>query len=144
MRSLDRPERAVMASADDAPRVLVVEDEWLVRIAIAAFLRDEGFLVEEAADADEAVAALAAGDIDIVFSDIHMPGSLNGLDLARWIGTAYRDLPVILTSGKIHPLDTDPLGSVAGPIMLKPYSPAVVARRLRDTLRRPDAVSSAA
>ncbi|MGZ5904834.1 MAG: response regulator, partial [Reyranella sp.] len=68
------------------PTVLVVEDEILVRTVIAAYLRDCGFDVVEAGSADEAVRVLEAGvRIDIVFSDINMPGSLDGFGLAQWL-----------------------------------------------------------
>ncbi|MEA2816833.1 MAG: hypothetical protein QOI93_4534, partial [Rhodospirillaceae bacterium] len=61
------------------PTILVVEDEILVRTVIAAYLRDCGFDVVEAGNADEAVRVLEAGiRIDIVFSDVNMPGSLDG------------------------------------------------------------------
>src|SRR3546814_7896167 len=66
------------------PRVLVAEDDTLVRIAIAEALRDAGFRVMEAASADEALAYLEAAErVDLVFSDIQMPGSLDGFGMAR-------------------------------------------------------------
>ena len=66
--------------------ILVVEDEILIRRAVAEYLRISGYLVVEAANAAEAISVLAAEvPIDVVFSDIHVPGTMNGLGLARWV-----------------------------------------------------------
>jgi two-component system, response regulator PdtaR len=81
-------------------RILVVEDEVLIRFVLADELRLAGFTVIEAACAAEALAYIAAGGaVDLVFSDVHMPGSLDGLDLARLLRAQYPLLPIILTSG---------------------------------------------
>ena len=78
---------AVKSRADDEdrqPAVLVVEDEVLIRSAVAEYLRIAGNLVVEAANAAEAIAVFAAGvPIDVVFSDIHMPGTTDGLSRLR-------------------------------------------------------------
>jgi CheY-like chemotaxis protein len=81
--------------------VLVVEDEVLIRLSVADYLRDCGFRVLEAAHADEAVAILEHGQdpVDVVFSDINMPGSMNGFELARWIRANRPGICVILASG---------------------------------------------
>jgi CheY-like chemotaxis protein len=82
------------------PTILVVEDEILVRTVIAAYLRDCGFDVVEAGNADEAVRVLEAGiRIDIVFSDVNMPGSLDGFGPAQWLRRERPRLKIILTSG---------------------------------------------
>lgn len=83
-----------------AARILVVEDEVLVRVALADALRAAGFSVVEAATADEALSYLqAGGHVDLIFSDINMPGSLDGLELAYRIRDAFPFLAIILTSG---------------------------------------------
>ena len=65
--------------------VLVVEDEMMVRMPIAEYLRDCGYNVLEAADASEAIAAMdAEGPVSLVFSDIRMPGKMDGFGLAEW------------------------------------------------------------
>ena len=82
------------------PTVLVVEDEILVRTVIAAYLRECGFDVIEAGNADEAIRVMGAGiRIDIVFSDVNMPGSMDGFGLAQWLRQERPDLKIILTSG---------------------------------------------
>jgi two-component system, response regulator PdtaR len=81
-------------------RILVVEDEVLIRAVIAEELRLAGFSVIEAGRADEALTYIKAGEqVDLIFSDIQTPGSLNGLQLAEALRDQYPDIPVILTSG---------------------------------------------
>jgi CheY-like chemotaxis protein len=85
-------------------RILVVEDEALIRALIAEELRLEGFSVIEAGRADDALTYIKAGEqVDLVFSDIRMPGSLDGLQLAEILHEDYPDIPVILTSGNPPP-----------------------------------------
>ena len=84
--------------------VLIVEDEPFLRSLLADELRDVGFNVVEAVSADEALAYVHANrNIDLVFSDIQMPGSLNGIGLAASLRAANPALPVILTSGNMVP-----------------------------------------
>lgn len=84
--------------------VLVVEDEPLLRSLLADELRVAGFNVVEAASADEALAYVHVNrNVDLVFSDIQMPGSLNGIGLAASLRAGNPSLPVILTSGNIAP-----------------------------------------
>jgi two-component system, response regulator PdtaR len=81
-------------------RILVVEDEVLIRAFIAEELRLAGFSVIEAGRAEEALTYINAGkQVDLVFSDIRMPGSFNGLQLAEILHDRHPDIPVILTSG---------------------------------------------
>jgi CheY-like chemotaxis protein len=82
-----------------ASTVLVVEDEILVRMPTAEYLRDSGYQVIEASNAAEAQAVFEAGEpIEIVFSDVNMPGDMNGVALAEWVRRTYPDVWVILTS----------------------------------------------
>jgi CheY-like chemotaxis protein len=85
-------------------RILVLEDEVLIRALIAEELRLAGFSVIEADRADDALTYIKAGEqVDLVFSDIRTPGSLNGLQLAEILRDKYPDIPVILTSGNVPP-----------------------------------------
>jgi CheY-like chemotaxis protein len=80
--------------------VLVVEDEVLLRALIAEELRSAGCAVIEARHAGDALAYIqAGGQVDLVFSDIQMPGPLDGRQLAERIHRDYPAIPVILTSG---------------------------------------------
>lgn len=94
---------AVALSAKQ-PRVLLVEDEDLIRSVFGEALRDAGCMVLEAGRADEALAYMRAGEeVDLVFSDVCMPGAFDGVELARVIGALKPALPVILTSGNLNP-----------------------------------------
>jgi two-component system, response regulator PdtaR len=80
--------------------VLVVEDEVLIRVLIAEDLRAEGLSVIEAATADQALSYFQAGlQVDLVLSDIELPGALNGVDLIRRLRAQAPSLPTVLTSG---------------------------------------------
>lgn len=80
--------------------ILLVEDEVLIRAMLAEELRSHDVCVVEAGNADEAWAYLQAGGAaDLVFSDIQMPGSMDGVELARRIQVQYPDIKIIITSG---------------------------------------------
>jgi CheY-like chemotaxis protein len=80
--------------------VLVVDDDVLIRALIAGLLRGAGLSVIEAGNADEAWCYLRAGaPVDLVFSDVEMPGSMHGVELARRIRAYAPTVGVILTSG---------------------------------------------
>ncbi|MDR7147528.1 response regulator [Rhizobium sp. BE258] len=99
--------------------VLIVEDEFLIRMMLADTLRDEGYDVVEAENVLEAIAALARRKIDAVVTDIDMPGGLSGLDLARMISLTSMPVPVIIASGG-HCLRPDELPGGAT-FIAKPY-----------------------
>ena len=80
--------------------MLVVEDEPLSRMRAVKLVEDAGYIAIEASNADEAIATLEAKkDIRIVFTDIDMPGSMNGLKLARAIRDRWPPIELVLTSG---------------------------------------------
>jgi two-component system, response regulator PdtaR len=82
------------------PLVLVVEDEVLVRLHAVSLLEEAGFSTLQAGSADEAIALLEARkDIRIVFTDIHLPGSMDGLRLAHAIRRRWPPIELVLTSG---------------------------------------------
>lgn len=111
--------------------VLVVEDEVLLRIDIAQTLEDEGFKVFEASNADDAIAILnARSDIRLMFTDIDMPGSMDGLKLAAAVRDRWPPIKIIVTSGHRHMRD-DTL-PVEGRFFSKPYDPSVVIGAMRD------------
>lgn len=86
-----------------AGTILVVDDEILIRLVIAEYLRDCGYKVIEAAHADEALLVLGQSErsIDVVFTDVEMPGSMDGFALARWVRANRPDVDVVL-AGSIH------------------------------------------
>ena len=105
-----------------APTILIVEDEVLIRASLADYLQDNGFNVLEAGTADDAVEIIAKADgpIDLVFSDVMMPGKLNGFGLAQWVRAAHPDLPIILTSGHAKSV-ADSVKRCGTAAMPKPY-----------------------
>ena len=119
------------------PTILVVEDDVLVRSVVAAYLRECGFDVVEANSADEAIRVLQAGGaIDIVFSDIQMPGSMDGFGLAQWVRRERPGLKVILTSGAARTAKEAGDLCEHGPILAKPYDHAELERHIRSLLAR--------
>jgi CheY-like chemotaxis protein len=115
----------------ERPVVLIVEDELLLRIDAAEMIKAAGFEVVEAANADQAIEVLEARrDITVVFTDIQMPGSMDGLKLARAVRGRWPPIKIIATSGRVHVGEMDlPEG---GRFLPKPYSHAEVARVLRE------------
>jgi CheY-like chemotaxis protein len=91
-------------SSPKRPIVLVVEDEPLIRMATAALLEDAGFAVVEAANAEEALGALKTHpDTAVLFTDINMPGSMDGLALAARVHETSPRVHILLTSGRVPP-----------------------------------------
>lgn len=113
------------------PVVLIVEDDFLLRIDATEMIKAAGFEVVEAADADQAIEVLEARrDVTVVFTDIQMPGSMDGLKLARAVRGRWPPIKIIATSGRLNVGDTDlPEG---GRFLPKPYSHTQVTRLLRE------------
>nr|WP_281384699.1 ATP-binding protein [Nitrospirillum iridis] len=111
--------------------VLVVEDDATVAATVAASLKERGFTVLQASRADQALALLQDGDvIDVLFSDIVMPGGMNGVELAKVARLLRPDLAVLLTTGYAENLP--PLEGLR--LLSKPYRMEQLLEAL-DTLR---------
>ena len=112
--------------SEPAPVVLIVEDDVLLRLTIAGSLRDAGFEVLEAANAAEAVQILKCIPVDALFSDIDMPGRMDGCALAQWVHQRELNVRIILTSGPDRPVRLNVLGDLAAaswrPVRLTPKS----------------------
>jgi PAS domain S-box-containing protein len=125
----DEPE-----ARESRPMVLVVEDSTQVRDLAKAVLQEHGYRVLESENAEEALRCLHQNsDIDLVFSDVIMPGRRNGLDLTRELRRTRPELPVILATGY-----TDLLRDIERegfPLLLKPYRPTQLARIVEEALR---------
>ena len=80
-------------------RLLLVEDDPVVAMTVGSALEEEGFAVTRASTAEEALPLLRAGGVDLLFSDVVMPGRMSGVDLARTAQAIAPDLPVVLTTG---------------------------------------------
>ena len=110
--------------------VLIVEDEVLIRMNSVDMIREFGFEVIEAGDADEAVSTLEAfPDVGLVFTDIQMAGSMDGLRLAAVIRDRWPPIALLITSGRVRP----PLGDMPAEarFIAKPYSPSQLQEELR-------------
>lgn len=113
--------------------VLVVEDEILIRMGAIQMLEDAGFATVEAGNADDAMRILEVrNDIRAVFTDINMPGTLDGMRLARMIRGRWPPIHLIVTSGLMLPSAED-LG-VIGKFIPKPYRMEDVITTLRELL----------
>ncbi|AZO81880.1 MULTISPECIES: response regulator [unclassified Bosea (in: a-proteobacteria)] len=119
--------------------VLVVEDEPIIRMDTVAVIEDAGYAVIEAANADDAIIFLETrADIRVVFSDIEMPGSMDGLKLLHAIRERWPPIVLILASGRVSPSrDEMPSDTV---FLRKPYSEA----SLLGAIRRANAVANEA
>jgi CheY-like chemotaxis protein len=110
--------------------VLVVEDEPLVRMFLTDFLDEAGFKVFEAVSADEAISMLQARpDVQAIITDIEMPGSMNGLELARVVKDRWPGVGVVVTSGRERPGPDDVSDQVA--FVSKPFLPDTIINIVR-------------
>jgi CheY-like chemotaxis protein len=116
--------------------VLVVEDEALIRMNAADVIRDLGFEVIEAVDADHAVSLLESiSGITVLFTDIQMPGSMDGLLLAAVVRDRWPPVSLLITSSKVRPPTADmPTGAR---FISKPYSPCQLEEQLHSLRGRP-------
>ena len=115
------------------PKVLIVEDEFLIRLTLAEALSDDGFEVIEAPSGEAALQALQAHpDMALLLTDIQLPGALNGMEVARAARLSIPALPVIFMTGRPDSMGTTAT-SALDVFIAKPYLPSEVcaaARRL--------------
>jgi len=129
-----------MAAAEVVPQteaqtVLVVEDEVLVRLVISDYLRECGYRVIEAGSAAEAITVLQSPEtVHIVFSDVQMPGEMDGFGLASWVRKNQPWLKMLLTSGNARAANTAGDLCQEGPLEKKPYHPQAVLARIQRLL----------
>jgi CheY-like chemotaxis protein len=115
------------------PVVLVVEDESLIRLNALAMVEEAGFEAIAASDADDAIRILERrNDIRAVFTDVQMPGSMDGIRLARVVRHRWPPVALIVTSGRTNVLESDlPTG---GRFLKKPYEPMQIETALRELI----------
>jgi CheY-like chemotaxis protein len=112
--------------------VLVVEDEVMVRLLVAETLRDAGYVVIEAANADEALTVLhSSTEIDLLLTDIRMPGSRDGLALAEEARTTWPALKIIIASAYFP---RRPAPEIVDAMFTKPYDTLRLIRRIKELL----------
>ncbi|KQO75636.1 response regulator [Rhizobium sp. Leaf262] len=113
------------------PRLLIVEDDGLIRLDLVDMVSDLGFTVQEASTADEAVEVLETEEpIQAILTDIDMPGSINGLGLANVAHRRWPDIRVVVISGRYNPAEgVLPPGAI---FLTKPVSPDLIEKALAD------------
>ncbi|MGO4513286.1 response regulator [Bradyrhizobium sp. 2TAF36] len=120
-----------MISAAKRAVILIVEDDVLIRMDAAQMIAGDEFDVIEAANADEAIAILETRlDITVVFTDIQMPGSMDGLKLAAAVRDRWPPIKIITTSGQAR-ISCDDLPD-GGLFLPKPYNAAQILKTLRE------------
>ena len=115
------------------PAILVVEDEVLIRFVISDYLRECGFKVYEAASAAEAIEILESNkaSVDLIFTDIRLPGEMNGFALAQWARKNRPGVPVVLTSGDSKKSEAAKELCENEPFFAKPYDIQLVVAQIR-------------
>src|SRR5580658_5631180 len=116
-----------MTLAQTIPVVLIVEDEVLIRLSAVGMLEDAGFRMIEAVNSDQALELLEAdSDIQLLFTDVNMPGTIDGWALARQVHDRWPHIGIMVASAKAMPQpDELPAGCR---YHQKPYSPDTVVR----------------
>ncbi len=119
----------------DKPKItiLIVEDETLVRMLGTDLLETAGFVVREARNADEAIAILIAkDDVELLFSDVDMPGNMDGLGLAQLVHVRWPAIRLLLTSGR-QSVSPEQLPE-AGQFMRKPWTESELISKVNGLL----------
>ena len=117
--------------------ILVVEDDFLIRMDAADIVSSAGYEAVEASSADEAVLILRSrDDIDLVFTDVVMPGTMDGLQFAFYVRQHYPKVGIIVASGTLV-VDRDTLPSTAR-FFVKPYSDREIADEMANLLKTAD------
>jgi PAS domain S-box-containing protein len=115
-------------------KILLIEDNLEVQAVTASLLEELGYRVQRADNPDAALELLASGEnFNLLFSDIVMPGPMNGVSLARHVRERYPHIAVLLTTGYAPP---EELADGVVPILRKPYRIGALSAALRDTLDR--------
>jgi two-component system, response regulator PdtaR len=96
-----------MGKEKEKQTVLIVDDEPLIRFLVRQILEDAGHEVKEASNADDALSLIAADGITVLLTDIDMPGSMDGLALARDVAARWPNIGVVITSGRRLPRSDD-------------------------------------
>jgi CheY-like chemotaxis protein len=118
-----------MSESRSSALVMVIDDDVLERMGASYMFSDAGYRVLEAGSADEALRLLELNaDIGLLFTDVSMPGSMNGSDLAHQVAARWPRIGIIVTSGRPRP-EALPLGSQ---FHAKPYEPTNVLRHARE------------
>jgi two-component system, response regulator PdtaR len=121
-------------AVNSKPAILVVEDETLIRLWAAGLLEENGFSVLEAENAEAALKVLESRpDVKLLFTDVQMPGSLNGMELAREVHARWPHVLLVITSGRERPTRAEIPDD--GRFVAKPYNAEELLGQVKDLLR---------
>lgn len=116
------------------PTILVVEDEFIIRFAVSDALRDAGFRILEAGSGDEGLTILLSGqEIDLLVTDVRMPGKIDGMELARRSKSLNHARPIIVCSGHLSQEESNP----ADRFLAKPYSSDALIEIIKELVGNP-------
>ena len=122
--------------SDPIDTLLVVEDEEVIRLLLTEYLQDCGYRVVQAGNVAEAKAVLVAGmTVDLVFTDVNMPGAEDGFVLEKWLRQHHPAIKVLVTSGGGQPVKKT--GDLGEPMITKPYTYSSMLQRIQSLLRQP-------
>jgi CheY-like chemotaxis protein len=117
--------------ATDPRTILVVEDNKDVKNVAVSLLEQLGYKTIAVESASEALDVLASGQtVNLLFTDVALPGQLDGLALARKVTDRYRTIPIVLTTGYTRAFESDP----EFPVLRKPYQMAALGRLIHQAL----------
>ena len=115
--------------------ILVVDDEALLRLYAAGTLEENGFDVLEAANASDALQVLERrNDVRLIFTDIQMPGRLDGLDLIREVHRRWPQILLVVTSARVQPKDNEIADH--GTFLPKPYSEQALVAEVKNAIKK--------
>ena len=119
------------------PTILVAEDNAILRLDACELLKDHGYTVVEAANADEAIKLMESRkDIRILFTDIEMPPGCNGLELAYEVHNRWPAVLLVITSGRVEPARDEIADH--GIFIRKPYKPADLLAQIEKVIEKAD------
>jgi CheY-like chemotaxis protein len=129
----DGSEQALGGSEEHNPVILLVEDESLLRMNLSDHLEDCGFVPIEAGNAEEAIKIIESrSDIDLVFTDVQMPGDIDGFGLAKWIRENRPELAVFVASGYAGKFDLAKELCAGEQFFSKPYDFDFIVAKTRE------------
>jgi CheY-like chemotaxis protein len=124
-------------SPGDAARILVVDDEDVVRMLVVDLLRERGYTVEEAEDAYAAMDMLQGDEaFDLMVTDIGLPGGFDGSTLARRARVIHPGLPILFITGYAFGANGDITLEPGIPVLTKPFTLTALSTQVRDLLAR--------
>jgi CheY-like chemotaxis protein len=115
-------------------RVLLVEDEFFISEWVAESLSEQGFAVRTVTNAADALRHLESAPVDVLFTDVNLPGGMDGDALAHRAREMLPDLPVVYASGRVNMLEQQ-LRVPGSLFVAKPYAPGLVGRLLADVVK---------